>query len=86
MLLEGLNKGLPRLGVTRRRKNDTSIKIEEEGNGSVSNGSGGGGACGPGCCKAEGGCGNGKEEKEQPQFEYLQRKVDIAAHPSARKQ
>jgi cytoplasmic tRNA 2-thiolation protein 1 len=92
MLLEGLNKGMPRLGVTRRKKGDTSsiTKYGETEAGSVDNGngSGGGGACGPGCCKAEdsGSCLGTGEEKEQPQFEYLQRKVDIAAHPSARKQ
>ena len=91
VLLEGLNKGLPRLGVTRRRNNDTANlrKIEEEKAGSN-------GACGTGCCKSadggDGACGSSgttaaaiSTGKEQPQFEYLQRKVEIAAHPSARK-
>jgi len=93
MLLEGLNRGLPRLGVTRRKKGDTGgIKIEAEAsvNTGIGTGTRGGGGCGPGCCKAENGAGSDgscgtKEEKRQPQFQYLQRKVDIAAHPSARK-
>ena len=92
VLLEGLNKGMPRLGVTRTRKRDgggavSVVVAESSGNGSC----GDGGA--PGCCN------NGSTtttststgiDRSQVvvdndrEFEYMQRKVAIDAHPSAR--
>jgi cytoplasmic tRNA 2-thiolation protein 1 len=73
VLLEGLNKGLPRLGVTRTRKGDTAAVVVFKS-----------GGCGTTeCC--QNGCqnSNNKEEADKD-FEYLQRKMPIAAHPSAR--
>ena len=73
VLLEGLNKGLPRLGVSRRKKGDTL----ENDQGKVEQ------PCGNACDSS---CQNTSTElvKEGQIFEYMSRKEDIAPHPSAR--
>lgn len=71
VLLEGLNKGLPRLGVSRRRKGDDAVKCAEKEQPC-------GSTCGSSCER------NSEPAEDGRAFEYLARKEQIAPHPSAR--
>lgn len=97
VLLEGLNKGLPRLGVSRTRKKggnvvaDLSTEPLEHANGGTVAGvvRPGKDGCGddgqPGACRSgQGDCACDGAGANEVQHAYLVSKQPIAAHPSAR--